>query len=234
MNDSSHDEQDARMPQPMPHPNPALHHDSSPFINMNEPIQKHIHYLPHWQQPGKLYFITFHLGDSLPAEKLERWQNEKAAWMSSHPEPWDEAMEDECHALFSDRIEEYLDAGYGSCLLRQPRAAQIMADALLHFDGIRYRLSSFAIMPNHVHVLVRLFEGQDLGALLHSWKGFSANRINGALGRAGHLWQLDYWDRLIRGERHFFKVLSYIRNNPTKAHLHKGEYMLFEREIANE
>ena len=53
----------------------------------------------------------------------------------------------------SDR-DAFLDAGMGTCWLRQPEVAQIIEDALLHFDGIRYRLIAWTIMPNHVHALI--------------------------------------------------------------------------------
>lgn len=42
----------------------------------------------------------------------------------------------------------------GSCLLRKPKLAKIVQDALLYFEGRRYFLSSWCIMPNHVHVVV--------------------------------------------------------------------------------
>lgn len=40
-------------------------------------------------------------------------------------------------------------------MLEDPANAKIVADALRHFDGERYELASFVVMPNHVHVLFR-------------------------------------------------------------------------------
>ena len=53
-----------------------------------------------------------------------------------------------------------------------------MADALRHFDGERYHLEAFVVMPNHVHVLVQLKPGHSLSEILHSWKSFAVHQIN--------------------------------------------------------
>ena len=57
--------------------------------------------------------------------------------------------------------------------------------------------------------------------LIKDWKGFTARRINRVLGRRGKLWQDDYWDRYIRDEAHYRKVVRYIEANPVKAGLVK-------------
>jgi REP element-mobilizing transposase RayT len=81
-------------------------------------------------------------------------------------------------------------------------------------------------MPNHVHVLFRLGEDQKLEGVLQSWKGFMAREINKLLGKNGTLWQEEYWDRMIRNERHFEKSVNYIAMNPVKAKLRAGEFLL--------
>src|SRR5690606_18388751 len=94
------------------------------------------------------------------------------------------------------------------------------------FDGERYELASFVVMPNHVHVLFRPLGGHGLSAIVKSWKGFTAREINQRICRTGALWQDEYWDRLIRNERHYFKVAEDIRENPAKANLHDGQFIL--------
>ena len=64
---------------------------------------------------------------------------------------------------------------------------------------------------------------------MRSWKLFTARHINQRTGRADKLWQKDYWDRLIRNEIHFLQCLEYIRENPEKAGLREGEFVLFEK-----
>jgi Transposase IS200 like len=79
--------------------------------------------------------------------------------------------------LSSARIERYLDRGAGACHLRDPEVANAVSETLSHFDEKRYRLFAWCIMPNHVHVVVRLFPGSTLAAVLHSWKSFAAKRV---------------------------------------------------------
>ena len=42
-------------------------------------------------------------------------------------------------------------SGTWSLLAERARVAEVVQDALLHFDGERYRLLAWVIMPNHVH-----------------------------------------------------------------------------------
>jgi type I restriction enzyme, R subunit len=142
-----------------------------------------------------------------------------------HPQPWDLPTEKEYHERFSRQIDEWLDQGSGSCLLRDPANAKIVGDALLHFDGERYELGDFVVMPNHVHVLFRPADGHRLEDIVKSWKGFTAREINKRMGKKGPLWQEEYWDWLIRNERHFGKCVEYIRANPVKACLRDGEFL---------
>jgi type I restriction enzyme R subunit len=147
-------------------------------------------------------------------------------WQRLHPEPWDEETEEEYHRQFSNRIDQWLDAGEGSCVLRDHALAQIVAGAFHHFDGKRYDIVAFVVMPNHVHVLFRLRASHRLEEVIKSWKGFTAREINKRLGKQGSLWQEGYWDRMIRNERHFFKCREYIKKNPKRAKLRTGEYIL--------
>ncbi|MBM4084611.1 MAG: DUF1156 domain-containing protein, partial [Planctomycetes bacterium] len=169
-------------------------------------------YLPHFDHPGLVQFITFRLADSMPVEVLHRWGQE----LSLSPGM---AADDPRMVELRKRVEKYEDAGHGSCLLRGDPAARIVQDALLHFDGQRYRLLAWCIMPNHVHVLIETFEGHRLGDIIHSWKSYTAKVINEQLGRAGALWMPDYYDRFIRHEEHFRAAVEYIENNPVKAGL---------------
>ena len=186
------------------------------FLDPEREIGMTLHRLPHWQQGDVWVFVTWRLADSLPQSKLEEWKEEREIWLSKHPEPWDEKTEEEYHERFSRQIDDWLDQGSGSCLLKDPAYAQIVSDALRHFDGERYQLASFVVMPNHVHVLFRPSGTHSLAGILKSWKGFSAREINKRSGKTGSFWQEEYWDRLIRSEKHFFRVAKYIRENPIK------------------
>ncbi|MGI9173487.1 MAG: class I tRNA ligase family protein, partial [Chthoniobacterales bacterium] len=173
--------------------------------------------LPHWKQEGASYFVTFRLADSLPAERLAELQEERARWSEHHSEPWSARDQSEYYERFSERIEEWLDAGYGSCVLAEPQAAEIVAEALKHFEGERYTLQSWVVMPNHVHVLISPKAGHELSDILHSWKRFSALEINRLQGREGQLWQRESYDHMVRDQSALRKISDYIEANPAKA-----------------
>ncbi|MDA0812472.1 MAG: transposase [Verrucomicrobia bacterium] len=196
------------------------------FLRELEEIAKTRNRLPHWQQEGACYFITFRLADSLPKEKLRLWREERAAWLRHHPKPWDNAVELEYHKTFSGSIDRFMDVGHGSCILRDQMNAKIVADTLHHFDGTRYLLHTWVIMPNHVHLLVSLSQSESLEKIVSSWKRFSSKQLNDRNGTSGTLWQTDYFDRLIRDANHFWNVVSYIQGNPEKGKLKQGDYQL--------
>lgn len=209
----------------MNNPDDCLH---SPFLDRGADVRKDARHLPHWQLDGAFYFLTWRLADSLPKEKLKMWEAERAAWLTKHPKPWDARTMQDYRDRFPKRLESWLDSGYGTCHLRKPECASIVAGALRFFDGDRYDLASFVVMPNHVHVLFQLREAQQLEKVAQSWKGFTARQINKFLGRTGALWQQESWDTLLRGLPHLDRCLSYIRQNPSKANLKSGEYVLYE------
>jgi REP element-mobilizing transposase RayT len=182
--------------------------------------------LPHWRQLGATYFVTFRLADSLPQDKLRLLRQEREQWLKANPAPRSTQALARFHELFSERIEQYLAAGYGACWMRRPEISQIVETALLHFDGQRYDLGRFVVMPNHVHVLVTPRGEHELSDILHSWKSFTANEINKAVGRRGRLWQDESFDRIVRDTDEFYKTEAYIADNPDKAGLSPGEFRL--------
>ena len=117
-------------------------------------IAKRRRNLPHWEQAGCTYFITWRLADSLPGSQLRVWQEDRERWLALNPQPWTPRVQEEYQREFIDRIEHWLDAGHGSCVLRRPEVRGILSGALHFFHGQRYELEGAVIMPNHVHVIV--------------------------------------------------------------------------------
>ena len=124
-------------------------------------------------------------------------------------------------ADFRRRIEYYLDQNYGEGWLRIAAVADIVQETLFKWDGEKYRLISWVIMPNHGHILLSPFEGISLSDIMHSIKSFTAHAANKILDRKGHFWAKEYFDRYIRDQRHFASTIKYIENNPVKARLCK-------------
>ena len=169
-------------------------------------------YLPHLDQPGTIQSLTFRLFDSVPVEMISVWKSELAL-------TGDEETDDPRCADLRKRIEHYADQGHGACWLRDERIARQVEEALFHFDGVRYRLLAWVVMPNHVHVLIETLPGSPLADVIHSWKSYTAKQANKTLERTGAFWMPDYFDRYIRDEPHLVAVTNYIEQNPVKAGL---------------
>lgn len=169
-------------------------------------------YLPHLDSPTVLQSITFRLADSLPRERLRALECELAAMP--------EAERDKARRR---TIDAWLDAGMGCCALRHPRLAALVQETLLRFDGARYRLLAWCVMPNPVHVLIE--PRATLPKIVQSWKSYTgrwalADNAELALDIPGQsLWMRDYWDLYIRDQRHLEAVVAYIHQNPVKAGL---------------
>ncbi len=184
-----------------------------------------IHYgkygkLPHIHQQNAWYFITFRLVDALPKEKIEQIIKEREVWLAKHKDRLDNLTEEEkkeYYRLFSERIENWLNAGYGSCILRDEKIAKIVAEALLYFNGKRYELAEWVIMPNHVHMLIKPLAECNLSEILHSLKSYTAHKINELTGNKGQVWMHESYDHVVRNERAFEAIRNYIRQNPEKA-----------------
>ncbi len=155
-------------------------------------------YLPHFDSPETIQFVTFRLADSLPRSIVEGL------------------------TLQGDtvrRVDQELDAGWGECWLRRPEIAKLVQDALLHFDGERYRLLAWCIMPNHVHIVIEMLGSHSLIDIMASCKSFTARRANAQLSRSGPFWHPDYFDRYMRDEDHLGRTIDYVEQNPVKAGL---------------
>lgn len=205
------------------------------FRPLNEfaPVENYRQNLPHWRQGNVTYYTTWRLADSLPQSKLAELRAERAEWFRAHEirtkedvEQLPEVQRHEYHTLFTSKVHEWLDAGMGACQLRDPRCAKIVAEALQHFDGSRYVLDAFVVMPNHVHALVRPMSGWRLEQIMHSWKSFTAKSINRTLGREGPFWLEETWDHIVHGVSQLEHYRCYIRENPAKAGLREGEFIV--------
>jgi REP element-mobilizing transposase RayT len=184
--------------------------------------------LPRWEKDSAIYFITFRLADSLPHAVLDRIESERQAIVKTAIGLRRNLSPDE-HAriqrLSTPVIERFLDSGAGACHLRNSCIAEEVANALRHFDEKRYRLFAWCVMPNHVHVVVRLLPGQTLEAVVHSWKSFTAKQANRILGSHGIFWQREYYDHLIRDEAEFERAIDYVGENPAKAKLNDWKWV---------
>jgi REP element-mobilizing transposase RayT len=172
-------------------------------------------YLPHLEIPEGTYFLTFRLADSIPSSLLV---NLKAELFMKKGARTPEAMVLE-KDQYERKINALLDKGRGDCWLNNPDIAGIVVETLRQFDGEKYFLHAWTVMPNHVHVLFTLERLSSLSSIIQSWKGSTAFQANRILHRTGRFWQPEYFDRLVKTKRQFEFYLRYILNNPVKAGL---------------
>ncbi len=197
--------------------------------------------LPHWLQAGTICFITWRTLDSLPQSVLDSWFADRARWLHRHginaADPsWRSALEKldresvaEFLQIFWNRWHDALDECSGECVLRQSELADEVAKSLTHFDGNRYLLLDYVVMPNHVHLLASFASEDAMLGQCESWKHYTAKQINCKLGRRGRFWQQDGFDHLVRSEEQFEFLRRYIASNPTRARLRAGEYLHYAR-----
>ena len=180
-------------------------------------------HLPHLKKEGGSYFVTFRLAGTLPASVLQQLKQERErilqhALASKRALTWQE--QEELLRWHSNRVDAYLDAGHGECHLRQLAIARLVADALRFFDGKRYELRAWVVMPNHVHVVVWPRPPETLSRVLHSWKSFTSTQANKILLReGGTFWQGESYDHLIRDDDDHARCVAHTINNPVSARL---------------
>jgi 1-hydroxy-2-methyl-2-(E)-butenyl 4-diphosphate synthase len=183
--------------------------------------------LPHWRARGATYAVTFRLADSIPISALEEYHRRKNILVARLKELSSQAgsrnileklleIRSEITAFQETYLDETLNISHGECHLRHAEIAGIVETALKHFDGDRYELLAWSVMPNHVHVVVRPAADHELDGIVHSWKSFSAKKANALLGRRGSFWQEEYYDHIVRDGEDFKHQMKYVLDNPRR------------------
>jgi len=174
--------------------------------------QKHFHRrnLPHLYFDEGVYFITYRLADSLPSSKVAEI---KAAIESL------ETNDDEKFKRLLKKYDDFLDSGlYGKNHLTNPEVAEICKYTLHHPDGNEFKLICYSIMPNHIHIVFELIEGnRGISKIMQSIKRISARKSNQILNRTGKFWQDESYDRLVRDDKELYFIIQYVLMNPVNA-----------------
>lgn len=210
----------------MPPPRPGF----VPFDERNA-VRVYQRNLPHWRQDNATYFITFRLGDSIPQSVFDQWEYEKCLWLSARgiqttntdenvrhkSEQLPDAEQRRFHKHFNRLFHIKLDECRGACHLNRPTCRAIIHDKLLEQDGTSYHLGDFVLMPNHVHLLMRLDSSSELEWILKKIKGATSRLCNQTLGQSGRFWQPGSYDHIVRSLDQLMKYRQYIADNPSKA-----------------
>ena len=177
--------------------------------------------LPHWYVAGRTFFVTFRLKGSLPASAVSeiRAELDRLLKLAKTDDEWNDAQS----RVFL-KMEAVLDAAKdGPLWLRQPAIARIVMNGFEWLEREKgWKVFSLAVMPNHVHCLLRHDDGMTamLGKHLGVLKGYTAREANVVLGREGQpFWLGEVFDHWCRSDQKVEAARQYIRQNPVKAGL---------------
>ncbi len=112
----------------------------------------------------------------------------------------------------------------GGPTLRLTEKGKIVEKKVLSTERIPgFFVDKYVIMPNHVHLLLQINVEEDNG--IYGPPRASAPTIADAIGALKRLvnkelkeniWQRSYYEHVIRNERDYQEIWSYIDNNPAK------------------
>lgn len=201
--------------------------------------------LPHFQQPGQSYFVTFVLKGTMPKGAMKKYLEvlEQAKIHLKQLKtliPPKESKNERLSTELQQAKNRYLialrkyRAAYDKTLhksnndhfsLIKPDNSVIIKEALQFWENKKLHIHAWCIMSNHVHWVISLYNVDEnnnpvyLEDILHSVKLFSARRINANENREGQLWEHESFDTTIRNDRHFINTVNYTIQNPVSAHL---------------
>ena len=106
---------------------------------------------------------------------------------------------------------------------------RLLVDVLIK-ENQRAATLAYVVMPDHLHWLVQINDGVELGQLMRTVKCVSSWRVNKVLNRSGRLWQPGYHDHALRKEEDIVSTARYVVANPLRAGLVKriGDYPLWD------
>ncbi len=173
-------------------------------------------HLPHWEVEAGRYFLTVRRADSLPLAAIGRLRELSANLTGITASSRQFAAYQ--REIFRT-LEKYLDAGTGTCPLRVSSAAMILLDEFAALSDWQCEIPHYSIMPNHWHALLVPASScsHSLSEIMKRLKGRTAKRLRAVFGGTGAVWQREWFDRWIRDEAEWQRLVGYIRNNPVKS-----------------
>ena len=200
----------------------------------------HRRHLPHFQQSGQAYFVTWCIKVAIPPKALENYtlqlkQLHSEIEIAKTTKSGEEIIS-ELKIEFSRVRKKYMIA-FDDLLhiqtkfivnLSKDEYTQVILNALSFWEGKRIENYAICAMSNHVHWVFRVLDKDENGKpvylqdILQSVKRYSANQINKLENRKGSLWQNESYDTTIRDELHLYNAINYTLENPVSAGLVKN------------
>ena len=181
--------------------------------------------IAHWELSRAIYHVAIHLADSVPGAQLLEWREARRYYQELREKRNGNLTDDEVAAmrsLYDEKVERYLSSGHGCCALRDGAVATAVGQVLEHDHGTRYNLHLYAIMPNHLHVIVSPKTGETMKEIVDQWKSVSAHRIAKLAALSAPIWQPDHYSRIIRTPEEYRRQADYVWHNPDVAGLADG------------
>lgn len=177
--------------------------------------------LPHWLVADRPYFVTIRLKGTLPESVVSELSAERETL--ARQAHLDENAWSELHQRHFAKIESVLDACDNEHRwLENSEIGCMIFKNLSWLEMSRgWRVYAATVMPNHIHLLMRNFEGRN-GELLRDvkhFKSFTGQKANEVLGRSGRFWAKEDFDHWCRTPEKTMAVAHYICKNPVEAGL---------------
>lgn len=114
--------------------------------------------------------------------------------------------------------------GQGLCSCRLTKIGMIIDDEIKNLEK-RYdciKIDNYIVMPNHIHIIISLERQEQspcptIGDIICTLKSITTKKSNvmdNAKGRK--IWQTSYYDHIIRNQKEYEDVWSYIEYNVAK------------------
>ena len=101
-------------------------------------------------------------------------------------------------------------------------AKRCLLDIEAHYGNVK--LDNWVIMPNHIHLLLRIVEQTDPTSAIRydvpnvvgKYKAAVTRSVGNAFMHSGKLWQSSFHDHVVRSDDDYLKIWNYISGNPSK------------------
>ena len=107
--------------------------------------------------------------------------------------------------------------GLPNCLNRIGRIAEKeIEDLNVHYENIS--IDKYVVMPNHIHIILVIedsYKNPNLNQIVAQYKSGVTRKIREFLPNF-KIWQRSYHDHVIRDQKGYEKIWTYIENNPLK------------------
>ncbi len=177
--------------------------------------------LPHFTPENVVYFVTTRLAGSLPASVANKFRQEhlEAESLKRRDPNLNPEMLRYLSKQFIAKLDKVLDqCASGPKWLSQSEICSLVRNEILRLEQEEsIDVWCFSIMPNHLHMLFTLREGE-LSRIMQLLKGRTSFEANKILQRKGAFWQHESYDHVVR-QNEYERVIRYILLNPVNAAL---------------